>query len=263
MNRLFMIAALSLFPTLAFAAEVPEVVRACMEKNTPAHSSAQTIELRARDRSGYEQVLHADTYWKRFPDKQSKILMHFNEPVDIRGARFLIIENKPQNDMYMYMPGLLKVRKITSKRISSSILGTDFSYEDYERLHGVFTDLKAEQYPDEVLDGRPVYVINSYPEEDSGYEKIKTYIDIETCVSLKTELFERGHQLRKTLTVAPGDIKKEGDIHVPRELLMRDLRDKTETRLLVKEIKTDVSLDDELFDPKQLKQKKAPLTQTD
>jgi hypothetical protein len=263
MNRLFIIPVLSLYATLSLAAEVPEVVRTCMGENTPAIGSVQTIELRARDRSGYEQVLQADTYWKRFPDKQAKILMHFYEPVDIRGARFLIIENKPQNDMYMYMPGLFKVRKITSKRISSSILGTDFSYEDYERLHGVFTDLRAEQYPDEVLNGRPVYVINSYPEGDSGYEKIKTYIDIETCVSLKTELFEHGHRLRKTLTVDPGDIKKEGDIHVPHELLMQDLRDKTETRLLVLEFRTDVPLDDDLFDPEQLKKKKAPVIQTD
>jgi len=263
MNRLVMLTVLWLYATLSLAAEIPGVVRVCMEKNTPATSSVQSIELRARDRSGYEQVLEANTYWKRGADKHSSILMHFNEPVDIRGARFLIIENIPQNDMYMYMPGLFKVRKITSKRISSSILGTDFSYEDYERLHGVFTNMRAEQYPDEVLDGRPVYVINSYPEGDSGYEKIKTYIDIETCVALRTELFENGHQLRKTLTVKPDDIKKEGDIYVPRTLLMRDLRDKTETRMLIQEIKTDVVLEDDLFDPAQLKQKKAPVIPTD
>jgi len=263
MNRLLMIPVLSLLTTLALATEVPEVVQTCMEKNTPENGSVQTIELRARDRSGYEKVLQADTYWKRTPEEQSRILMQFQEPADIRGARFLIIENTPLNDMYMYMPGLFKVRKITSRRISSSILGTDFSYEDYERLHGVFTDLRAEQYPDEVLDGRPVYVINSYPESDSGYEKIKTYIDIDTCVSLKTELFERGHRLRKTLSVDPGDIKKEGNIHVPHKLLMRDLRDGTETHLVVQEIKTGVSLDDALFDPEQLKEKKAPVKQTD
>ena len=263
MIKLLMFSCLWLYTALTLAAEVPEVARACLEKNTPAISSMQTVELRARDRSGYEQILQADAYWKRFSDQQSKILMYFHEPVDIRGARFLIIENTPQNDMYMYMPGLFKVRKITSKRISSSILGTDFSYEDYERLHGIFTDLKAEQYPDEVLDGRPVHVINSYPDGDSGYEKIKTYIDIETCVALKTELFENGHQLRKTLTVDPADIKKEGDIHVPHALLMKDLRDKTETRMVIQEIRTDVPLEDDLFDPDQLKQQKVPPVQTD
>lgn len=189
--------------------------------------------------------------------------MHFNEPLDVRGARFLIIENEPQNDMYIYMPGLLMVHKITSKRISSSILGTDFSYEDYERLHGILTDLKAEQYPDEVLAGRPVYVVNSYPDDDSGYEKISTYIDIETCIALKTDLYERGHQLRKTMTIDPATIIKAGDIHVPHEFLMRDVRDKTETQLVVRKITTNIPLDDELFDPEQLKQKDAPPILTD
>jgi len=242
----------------AGAAAIPEVVRSCLEKNLPETSSVQAIELRARDRSGYEQVLQANVYWKRYPEEHNRLLMHFSEPADIRGARFLVIGNEPQNDMYIYMPSLFKVRKITSRHISSSILGTDFSYEDYERLHSMLTDLQAEQYPDDVLDGRPVYVVNSYPDDTSGYEKIASYIDIETCVTLKTELFERNHQLRKTLDIDPAAIKPVGNIHVPRELVMRDLRDKTETRLLVHEIRTGVELADALFDPAQLKQQEIP-----
>ena len=249
---------LLMFSASAIAAEVPEIVRTCAEQNMPKSTAVQAIELTARDRSGYEQVLQANVYWKRDADNRSRLLMHFEEPADVRNARFLIIENEPQNDMYIYMPGLFKVRKITSKRISSSILGTDFSYEDYERLHGILTDLKAEQYPDDVLDGRPVYVINSYPGETSGYDKIATYIDKQTCVTLKAELFERGHQLRKTLTIDPADIQPVGDIQVPRALVMRDVRDKTETRLVIQEIRTDEPLDDALFDPEQLKQQKIP-----
>jgi hypothetical protein len=241
-----------------FAAEVPDIVRACAEKNMPKTTAVQAIELRARDRSGYVQVLQADVYWKRGADGKSRLLMRFEEPADVRNARFLIIENQPQNVMYIYMPGLFKVRKITSKRISSSILGTDFSYEDYERLHGILMDLKAEQYPDDVLDGRPVYVINSYPGEASGYDKISTYIDKQTCVTLKTDLFERGHQLRKTLIIDPAKIQPVGDIQVPRELVMRDLRDKTETRLVIGTIRTGDPLDDALFDPEQLKQQDIP-----
>jgi len=263
MNRIFLLLVMSLQTTQAFATEVPEVVKSCLEKNTPESTSAQTIELRARDRNGYEQVLQSNVYWKRFSDNRSRILMHFDEPADVRGARFLIIENEPENDMYIYMPGLLITRKITSKRISSSILGTDFSYEDYERLHGILTDLKAEQYPDEVLDGRPVYVVNSYPGDNSGYEKITTFIDKETCVALKTDLYERGHQLRKTMRVDPATIKKEGDIHVPHELLMRDVRDNTETQLNIRKISTNLPLDDALFDPEQLKQQEAPPIDSD
>ncbi|HYQ71207.1 MAG TPA: outer membrane lipoprotein-sorting protein [Gammaproteobacteria bacterium] len=249
---------LLVYAASAIAAEVPEIVRTCAEKNMPKTTAAQAIELTARDRSGYEQVLLANVYWKRDADNRSRLMMYFEEPADVRNARFLIIENQPQNDMYIYMPGLFKVRKITSRRISSSILGTDFSYEDYERLHGILTDLKAEQYPDDVLDGRPVYVIHSYPGETSGYDKIATYIDKETCVTLKAELFERGHQLRKTLTIDPADIQPVGDIQVPRSLVMRDVRDKTETRLVIREIRTGDPLDDALFDPETLKQQNIP-----
>jgi len=248
----------SLLAGNATAAEVPEVVRSCIEQNTPETTAVQAIELHARDRSGYEQVLQANVYWKRGADGRSRLLMHFEEPVDIRNARFLIIENKPENDMYIYMPGLFKVRRITSKRISSSVLGTDFSYEDFERLHGILQNLKAEQYPDDVLDGRPVYVINSYPGGSSDYDKIATYIDKQTCVTLKVELFEQGHKLRKTLTIDPTSITPVGNIQVPRELVMRDLRDKTQTRLVIDEIRTGVPLDDALFDPEQLKQQKIP-----
>ncbi|MGD8311003.1 MAG: outer membrane lipoprotein-sorting protein [Gammaproteobacteria bacterium] len=240
------------------AAEIPAVVRDCMERNLPQTSSMQSIELRARDRSGYEQVLQADVYWKRFTDGNARVLMYFSEPADIRGARFLIIQNEPQNDMYIYMPGLFKVRKITSRKISSSVLGTDFSYEDFERLHGILTDLQAEQFPDDRLSGRPVYVVNSYPGGDSGYEKISTLIDKETCVALQVDLYEQGHKLRKRMTVDPAGIRSVGGIHVPGDLLMQDLRDKTETRLVINNIRTEVNLEDDLFDPDQLRKKDAP-----
>lgn len=238
--------------------ELPEVVKNCLEQNLPESTSVQSIELRASDRSGYESVMQADVYWKRFADGKARVLMYFSEPVDVRGARFLVIQNEPQNDMYIYMPGLFKVRKITSRKISNSILGTDFSYEDFERLHGILTDLKAEQYPDEELSGRGVYVLNSYPAGESGYEKIGTYIDKQSCIALKLDLYEKGHKLRKQLTIDPASVRQAGNIHIPGEVLMRDLRDKTQTRLVVRNVKTGVDLEDSLFDPEQLKKKDAP-----
>jgi outer membrane lipoprotein-sorting protein len=224
----------------------------------PRSTSIQSIELRARDRSGFEQVLQSNIYLKRYDNDQSRLLMYFNEPLDVRGARFLIIQHEPRNDMYVYMPGLFKVRKVTSQKVSGSVLGTDFSYEDFERFYGLLTNLDAEQYPDDVLDGRAVYVLNSYPDSSSGYVKIATYIDKETCVPLKIDMFENGNQLRKSLTINPGTIKQAGEIRVPGEMLMRDLRDETQTRLIVQSIQTEVTLDDSLFTPEQMKAAKLP-----
>ena len=242
----------------ATAEEIPAELEACMKQNLPASTSVQSIELRARDRGNFEQVMHADVFWKRQGDETSSVMMHFSEPVDIRGARFLIKQREPQNEMYIYMPGLFKVRRVTSRKISSSVMGTDFSYEDFERLHGVLTDLKLEQFPDNVVSGRPVYALMSYPDEGSGYVKIASYIDKQTCVVLKTELYESGHQLRQQMTVDPAAVQETGSIWYPAELLMKDLRDKTETRLLVRRIRTGANLDDSLFDENQLKQVEIP-----
>jgi outer membrane lipoprotein-sorting protein len=247
---LFLVAA---FVAPAQAEETPEAVEACVLRNLPDTTSVQAIELRSRDRSGYEQVLLADVYWKRFGDGRSRVMMYFSEPADIRGARFLIIENKPENDMYIYMPGLFKVRRVTSRRISTSILGTDFSYEDFERLQGVLTDHNAEKQSDVLVGTRPAHVLATAPAEDSGYEKIVSYVDKETCVVLRTELYEPGGHLRKLMTVNSGNIEREGGINIPRKLLMQDLRDKTETRLVVQDIKLGVPIADSVFDPAEFK----------
>ena len=258
MTRFLFLFLMLLQAPIASAMDVPEVVRSCMAKNMPESAYMQSIELRARDRGGYESIMNADVYWKRIKDAPPKLLMYMHEPADVRGARFLIIQKEPQNDMYIYMPSLFKVRKITSKNISNSMLGTDFSYEDFERMQSIMIDMESEQQADEVLDGRPVYVVISHPGENSGYEKINSYIDIESCVTLKTEMFEHGGKLRKTLTVNPETIKQTGNIHVPMEVVIKDLRDKTKTTMVIDAVLIDVPLEDELFDPGQLKNKKAP-----
>ena len=240
------------------AAGIPKAIESCLQQNLPKTTSMQSIELRARDRSGYEQVLEADVYWKRYGEDQARVMMYFREPVDIRGARFLVVEKQPQNDMYIYMPSLFKVRRVTSRNISNSIMGTDFSYEDFERLQGVLSDLHAERFPDDTLAGRPVYVLMSYPDESSGYVKIATYIDKESCVPLKTEFYESGHELRKQLTVDPADIRHQGGISYPGELVVKDLKQKTETRLIAHNVSIGAELGNDLFDADKLKQAEIP-----
>ena len=240
------------------AAEIPQAIESCIQRNLPETTSSQSIELHARDRSGYEQTLEADVYWKRYAADQASVMMYFREPADIRGARFLIVGKQPQNDMYIYMPSLIKVRRVTSRNISNSIMGTDFSYEDFERIQGILSDIHAEQFPDDTLAGRAVYVLMSYPDESSGYVKVATYIDKETCIPLMTELYERGHVLRKQLTVDPAAIQHQAGIFYPSELVIKDRKDKTETRLIVRNVSIGTQLSDDLFDAEKLKQAEIP-----
>lgn len=256
--RLLLLPLLLTHSLAAVAAEIPAAIEACMKENLPKTTSIQSIELRARDRSHYESVLQADVFLKRIDDENSRLMMYFREPVDIRSARFLIVQKQPANDMYIYMPSLLKVRRITSKKISGSIMGTDFSYEDFERLHGVLSDLRARQLPDEVLNGRPVHVLESQPDKHSGYTRITSYIDKESCIALKTDFYESRDVLRKQMTVDPEHLQNLEGIWYPDELLMKDFRDKTETRLKITNLTLNADLPDDLFDETKLKQAEIP-----
>ena len=256
--KILLAALLTLCSLSASAAEIPQVIKSCIQRNLPETTSAQSIELRARDRSGYEQVLEADVYYKRYAEDQARVMMYFREPVDIRGARFLVVEKQPQNDMYIYMPSLFKVRRVTSRNISNSIMGTDFSYEDFARIQGMLSDIHADQFPDDTLAGRAVYVLMSYPDESSGYVKVATYIDKESCIPLKTDLYESGHELRKQLSVDPATIRQQAGIYYPGELVVKDLKQKTETRLIVRNVSIGAALGDDLFDAEKMKQAEIP-----
>ncbi len=60
------------------------------------------------------------------------------------------------------------------------------------------------------------------------------------------------------MIVNPETIRQTGSIHVPTEVVIKDLRDKTKTTMVIDEVRIDVPLEDDLFDPTQLKKKKAP-----
>lgn len=241
-------------PPAAASTLNPEV-EDCIRKNVPKTTAIQKIELRSTDRIGAEKILIADVYLKRFANGGSGLIAYFKEPEDLWGTRLLVIEKAPVNEMYLYMPALFKIRRITSNRISSSMYGSDFSYEDLERLYGMLSSEPAEQKADAQIDGQTVYVLVTRPSHGSAskYQSVVSYFDKKTCVVRKVEFFEPGPRLRKVLLVDADKIRAIGDIRVPLEYLMNDVRDRTATRMTVREVRLDVPIPDTVFDHKQLK----------
>ena len=231
------------------ADEALDHVVKCMERNVPAKTSVQRIEFRARDRLGEEQVTRAKISGKRFDDGFLRLLLRFYEPTEMRGSALLIFERKDGNEMFLYTPELGRTRRMTARSAAGSLFGTDFSYEDFERFQGIHSRSKEERRPDAVLDERPVYVLASTPgpEEESPYELVLSFISQDTCVALKIESYEPGGRLRKVITTDPSQLMQEGGIWVAREVLVKDLRDETQTRMLVEEIEVDQPLPDKRF----------------
>ena len=89
-------------------------------------------------------------------------------------------------------------------------------------------------------------------DDDSGYTRIMSRVDQQTCVLLRAEMYEAGATPRKVLTSDPQSIRREESTWVAHDLLLRDLLDETQTRMVVDEIIFQVSHAGIPFTPAEL-----------
>ncbi len=271
---MFSPARIALLVTLAFAAapvhgvhgegdSVPtrpvEEITDCVRSNAPERSSVQLVEFTAVDRIGGERVSRAKILGKKFEDDGLKrVLMRFTKPLDVRGAAFLAIEQGERNpDMFLYTPAIRKVKRVTGQAGGGKLFGTDFSYEDFVRWQGLNQPSESRRLPDAVEAGQPVWVVESLPDPNSAsdYERVVIFVDQETCVSLKTESYEGGDTPRKVLTANPEQLLEEGGVWFATELLMRDLRDETHTRVVIEDVEVDRDLKDSMFSASEMQRR--------
>lgn len=129
----------------------------------------------------------------------------FLSPPDVRGTVTLLVEHAgADDDLWIYLPGLGKVRRLVSSNKKDSFMGTDFSYGDIMG-HRV-EDWNHRALGEEPVDGQPCFVIESVPanasaRETSGYSKRVTWVRKDNFVSAKGQFWDENGQLLKTAAV--------------------------------------------------------------
>jgi hypothetical protein len=237
------------------AAMTAQEVQTCVQQNFPDDSMIQTLKMVSLDRLGVERVLEAEMWWEKDQETRlSKVLMTFDNPPELRGASVLVLQKEPQNDMFMFLPELGKTRRITSSMVQGNMMGTDFSYEDFQRLQGILTSINGERLPDEAIGERLVFVTDSIPTDpDSEYSKIRSWIDHETCVPLKVEFYTKTEPGPiKLMTTNAASVTKEKTGYMPREIGMKDLRTETETSIVILKLQVSVPIERKRFSAGEL-----------
>ena len=232
-------------------------IEACVAANMPSTSSVQTIKLRAKDRIGAVTESKATIYWKKFEDGKSRVRLDFTEPSDLRGAAVLLLDRKEgARDIFMYVPELRSVKRVTTHMMGGSIFGTNFSFEDFETIEDYAAKARPERKDDVVLDGAPTWVLESHPSagEFSSYTRVVEYIDPATCTRIKTELYEAGDRLRKVASSDRKTLTRTGGITYAPALTLRDLHEGTETELVIEKVEVGAEVPSKLFSQASLSQ---------
>lgn len=128
----------------------------------------------------------------------------FTSPADISGTVTLLIEHSDRDDdIWIYLPAVKKVRRLVSSNKKDSFVGTDFSYGDV--IGHKVEDWNHRLLREELVDQQPCWVIESLPkrpevQNDSGYSKRIDWIRKDNFVSVKGESYDTAGQLLKIFT---------------------------------------------------------------
>jgi hypothetical protein len=235
----------------AAAPETAAEIQACVDANMPEASSVQSIALRAKDRVGSVSESKATIYWKKFEDARSRVLIEFSLPDDLRGAGVLMLDRKQpgERDIFMYLPELRSVKRVTSRMMSGSMFGTDFSFEDFEMIVDYAGKKQVQRVADATVDGETAWVLESRPEADqmSGYTRILEYVDPKTCVRIQVDLFGANDRLRKVASVDRKALKQTKGLWYAPTLTLRDTLAETETDLVIERIEVGADIPNKFF----------------
>lgn len=125
-----------------------------------------------------------------------KSISIFLNPKDVKGTKMLTWSHKEaDDDQWLYLPSLKRVKRINSSSKSSSFMGSEFSFEDLgsqerEKFHYKLLSEKK-------VDGMDTWIVERKPKSKSGYTKQVVTISKKYMNPLRIEYYDRKDELLK------------------------------------------------------------------
>lgn len=172
-----------------------------------------TAELRMTltNNEGQERVRRLT--WKTLeaikPGEGDKSLTVFHEPRDIEGTAFLshtYIDR--EDDQWLYLPSLKRVKRIASVNKSGSFVGSEFAYEDL--LSDEVEKFDYLWLRDEACGNWQCFVIERRPRyRNSGYSRQIVWVDRNEYRPVRIEYYDTRDRLEKVLTLTDYQLHEE------------------------------------------------------
>ncbi len=226
------------------------------KRDTGFNDFTADMKMILKNKHGQESIREIRIKTLEVKDDGDKSLSIFDNPPDVKGTAFLTYTHKKgDDDQWLYLPALKRVKRISSRNKSGSFMGSEFSYED-------ITSQEVEKYTykwirDEVYEGKECFVVELYPvdEKYSGYTRQVVWYDKEEYRQWKVEYYDRKNSLLKTLTIK-GYKQYLEKYWRPDEMDMINHQNGKSTRIVMTNYQFRTGLEDKDFDNNSLKRAK-------
>lgn len=242
----------ALHPALAATPDPDEIIGQMKRVFEPPEPRIADVAITIVTDNGARKTWTGRQARKPYGDGQ-RTLLYLAQPQYLRGTALLIAESAqagepPDDAMWIYLPSLDRVRKVTPADTFQRFLQTDFTYADlgFVDRRGHSRLLRAADD-----DGTPLYEIEFRPADAWYYSRIVTQVDPDTMLPIKRHYFDRAERLWKVQTFS--GMGTVNDLPVPRYIEMRDVQQGSLTVIEYSNVDYAADLADALFDPDNLR----------
>ena len=237
----------------AVPASARQILQAAFD-NLYEVNTISRLDLVIRDRSGQERLRTFHTVNKIIDDRLHSI-GRLIAPEYLRGMTVMVIEGDGQrHDAFVYLPSLGRVRRVTTAQRGDAFLGSDLTYEDFERQY--VEDYELGFVAAKTIGDEPCHVIRGHPRRRFNYEHVDFFVARSDAAILESRYYKRGAETPYRMIASPRASMTNGGGHVlPRRIEVRNLMRGTTTEVVIHEIAINPEIDDRIFSAVTLEQK--------
>ena len=247
--------ALLVFPQTS--PDSPDWVARQIESRDTGRDSRAEMKMRLFDRHGRTRERAMTLLALRGTGGQGdRTLVRFTYPNDIRNTAFLVWEHPDADDeRFLYLPALGRVRRIAGEEKQESFVGSDLSYEDiggrkvsdytytFADRNAMWVAPDGSRHPAWALESRAKDAAAEYPRSISLVVK-------DRFIVAHAELFNRRDEKTKTFDVRR--LEQIDGIWTVMDLVANNERGRTRTELTATSVRYNVGLTDKDFTRREL-----------
>lgn len=188
------------------------------------------------------------TSWGMDEGKDTKKIMFFTYPGDVKGTGFLTWDydqTGKEDDKWLYLPAMKKTRRISGASSKTDyFMGTDFTYDD---MGGRNVDEDTHTLVrEEMRDGHKCWVVESKPKDTREiYSRKVSWIAQDCDTAIYVEFYDKLDKLHRVMTVH--DIQKVEGYWTVMKMEMKNVQSGHSTVITVSEPKYDIKVDKSMF----------------
>ncbi len=245
----------------AVAADLPdgrEIMQRVVDRNE-GEWVTRSLTMEMTDRNGTTRTRETAAF-RRYYGEEKRTVMFYKSPTNVKGTGFLTYdypEADRDDDQWLYLPALRKVRRISASDRGDYFLGTDLTYEDMKKENKValedytFTTLGQEE-----VDGHFTYIVEGTPvsaeiAKELGYSRVVWRVDSEIWISRKAEMWDvNGNPLK---TIRSTEIEAVDGIWTVHRIHVENHKTGHQTIFRFSDIDYQTEIKDKIFKTRNLK----------